>query len=89
MMNESGVTTRDMMRALCNEMELLQNKRITFARANASARLAMGVIGLANLEIVHHKLRPSRGASVRPVTLAHGRVIDMPAIEDKSKKRKK
>ena len=90
MLNGNGITTRDLMQALCNEMNLLMNKKITYARANASSRLAMGVIGLANVELMHHRLKPARGTSVRPVTLVgathDAEVQALPA--PKAKKRK-
>ncbi len=78
------VTTNELMRVACSELVLLTGKRITPARANASARLLMSVVELANLEVAHHKLRPSRGAIVRPVTLVRNGK-EVPALEDKSK----
>lgn len=63
-------TTSGLIDALFNEMELLHSRRITPERARSSAALAGAIIGAANLEVTHHKMKPRRnGYLVRAVLL--------------------
>jgi hypothetical protein len=88
-MNSEGITTNDVIKWACNELQLLMAKKITPVRANASARLVMGVAEMAQLEVQHHRLRPARGNAVRPVMLVRPEAKEVPLLEDKGKKRRK
>ena len=77
------------MQMIFSELDLLIGKKITPIRANAAARLALAITAAADLEVVHHRLKPARGNVVRPVTLVRQTAIEVPALEDKTKKRRK
>ena len=86
---ERSITTQDLMKMMFSELHLLVSKKITPARASASARLGMTILGAAQHEVTRHKLKSPRTSAVRPVSLVKGDIVQTPAIEDKSKKRRK
>lgn len=80
-----------------SELDLLCNKKITSARARASAALGMVIVETNQLAITHHRLKPRRNGRVLPVQLGtriiEGAVISHAqpaalAIEHKKAKRR-
>jgi hypothetical protein len=82
------LTTHDLMRVMFGQLDLLAHKKITPAKASAAARLGQVIIGAANIEVQHHRMKPARGNIVHPVSLVREERV-VPMLEDKSKKRRR
>ena len=82
------LTTNDLNKRMFDQMDLLIGKKITPVKANAIARIGMVIVGSAEIELQHHKLKPARGNVVRPAVLVREEIEATPILEDKSKKRR-
>lgn len=77
--NTTGLIDR-----LFNELDLLQQRKITPTRARASAALGEVIVSAAQLAVTHHRLKPKRNGCVRAAPL--GTAIVPLLIEGESKR---